>query len=308
MTIAIETKNLTKVFRSGFLQKKMTALSELNLSVEAGTIFGFLGPNGAGKTTTLKLLTGLIHPTSGEAFIFGRPIQDLSVKKKLGFLPERPYFYEHLTGLELLHFCGELFGMSYQSRVKKIEELLKLVQLKGSEQTQLRRYSKGMLQRIGLAQSLINDPQMVILDEPMSGLDPIGRKTVRDIILHLKALGKTVFFSTHILSDAEVICDQIAILIKGKLRSQGKIETLLNPKTKSVEICLRDVPQEKIPEIKMISSSVTIHDTSILITVDNESGLEKCITWARREEREIVSIIPRRESLEDLFMEEIKDV
>ncbi|MDC4223413.1 MAG: ABC transporter ATP-binding protein [Candidatus Manganitrophus sp.] len=240
-TLAIEIKHLTKKYRSGFWLKETESLSDLNLEVEAGSIFGFLGHNGAGKTTTIKLLIGVIHPTSGEAFIFGRPISDIAVKREIGFLPESPYFYDYLTGSEFLHFCGQLFGMTAKERAKRVDALVELVGLKGSEGEQMRKYSKGMLQRIGLAQALINDPKLVILDEPMSGLDPVGRKDVRDIILRLKEEGKTVFFSTHVLTDAEMICDQVGIIIKGRLRSKGKLEALLNPKVQSIEVCLSGI-------------------------------------------------------------------
>lgn len=307
MTLAIETKKLSKTFRSGFFLKESKALSEVSLSVEPGTIFGFLGPNAAGKTTAIKLLTGLIHPTSGEGKIFGKSMRDISIKRKIGFLPERPYFYEYLTGLELLHFCGELFGMDRLTREKKIEALLDLVSLKGSERMPLRRYSKGMLQRIGLAQALINDPDLVILDEPMSGLDPVGRKEVRDIILHLKEMGKTVFFSTHILSDAEVICDQVGILIKGRLRSMGKLESLLNPQIKSIDVSLRSVLPAHIEAVRVISSDLSIFEHTTVVSLADEPRLKQLIDWARREDVSIVSIIPRKETLEDIFLDEIKE-
>ncbi|NOY85449.1 MAG: ABC transporter ATP-binding protein [Nitrospirae bacterium] len=306
MTSAIEIKGLSKTFRSEFLQKEKKVLSNLNLSVESGTIFGFLGPNGAGKTTTIKLLTGLIHPTSGTAFIFGKSIREIVSREKMGFLPERPYFYEYLTGLEFLNFCGELFGLSRSSRDKKIDELLELVDLKGSEKMQMRQYSKGMLQRIGLAQALFNDPELVIMDEPMSGLDPVGRKEVRDIILHLKDEGKTVFFSTHILSDAELICDEVAILIGGTLRNQGKLEDFLNPKVKSIEVCLRGVSKEQLSQIKPMLSSMTFHDERILVCLDREERLEKLLAWVAQEKAQVISITPRKETLEDLFLEEYK--
>ncbi len=287
--------------------KEKCALSDLSLTVEHGTVFGFLGPNGAGKTTTLKLLTGLIQATSGEAFIFGKSIQDVSARSKLGFLPERPYFYEYLTGLEFLHFCGELFGMGLEARRKKIETLLDLVQLKGSEQIPLGRYSKGMLQRVGLAQALINDPDLVILDEPMSGLDPIGRKEVRDIILRLKEEGKTVFFSTHVLSDAEMICDQAGIIINGRLRSVGLLGTLLDPKIRSIEVTVKGISQEKIQAIKPIADSIRAGDQSYHITLTEEEQLPKLIAWTQKESGEILSIIPRKETLEDIFLDEINE-
>ncbi len=306
MLKAIETKGLTKVFRSGLSMKPLLALSNLSLSVESGTIFGFLGPNGAGKTTTIKLLTGLIHPTSGSAFIFGKSVQNITSREKMGFLPERPYFYEYLTGLEFLHFCGQLFGFSRSTRDKKIDALFELVQLKGSEKIQMRQYSKGMLQRIGLAQALFNDPELVIMDEPMSGLDPIGRKEVRDIILHLKDEGKTVFFSTHILSDAELICDEVAILIQGELRNQGRLERLLNPKIKSIDLCLKGISKEMCRKIKTMTSSLAVHGETVLISVENEHRLEKLLAWVAVQKAQVISITPRKETLEDLFLEESK--
>lgn len=307
MPPVIETKHLTKVFRSGFLMKERKALLDLNLTVERGTAFGFLGPNGAGKTTTLKLLMGLIHPTSGEGFIFGKSIRDNTVKKKIGFLPESPYFYDYLTGREFLHFCGELFGMTQKALDHKIESLIELVQLQGAKKIQLRHYSKGMLQRIGLAQSLINDPDLVILDEPMSGLDPLGRKEVRDIILRLKEEGKTVFFSTHVLSDAEMICDQAGIIVNGQLRNVGALETLLNPKVKSIEVTLKGISEEKIQALKPIADSIRTGDDAYLITLTDEESLPKLINWTQKEKGEIVSIVPRKETLEDIFLDEIRE-
>ena len=220
-------EDLTKQFVVGLRQRKVMALQGLNLHVEEGEIFGFLGPNGSGKTTTMKILMGLIYPTSGRARLFGKPIGSVDVKAMIGFLPESPYFYDYVTADEFLTFYGQLFGRRGAPLRRRIDELLELVGLSGSHRTRLRSFSKGMLQRIGLAQALINDPTLVVLDEPMSGLDPIGRKEFRDLILHLKALGKTVFFSSHILSDAETLCDRIGIIINGQLRETGRLDELL---------------------------------------------------------------------------------
>lgn len=305
-TLAIETKHLTKKYRSGFWMKETTSLSDLSLEVEAGSIFGFLGHNGAGKTTTIKLLIGIIQPTSGEAFVLGRSLSDLAVKREIGFLPESPYFYDYLTGSELLHFCGELFGMTGKERVRRVEFLLELVGLKGAEGEQLRKYSKGMLQRIGLAQALINDPKLVILDEPMSGLDPIGRKDVRDIILRLREEGKTVFFSTHVLSDAEMICDEVGIIIKGRLRSRGKLETLLNPKVRSVEVSLSGVRREDLAQLSALSGPLIERGGDLLVVLKEEAQLPVLIDWTMKRGGKIVSVVPRKESLEDIFMEEMK--
>lgn len=306
-TLAIEIKHLTKKFRSGFWMKEAVALSDLNLEVEAGNIFGFLGHNGAGKTTTIKLLIGVIHPTSGEAFVCGRPISDVTAKREIGFLPESPYFYDYLTGSEFLHFCGQLFGMTTKARAQRVEALFELVGLKGAENEQMRKYSKGMLQRIGLAQALINDPKLVILDEPMSGLDPIGRKDVRDIILRLKEQGKTVFFSTHVLTDAEMICDQVGIIIKGRLRSTGKLEALLNPKVRSVEVSLSGIPHDELALLKSFSDTVLQRGGDFLIVLPEEAQLPSVMDWAAKRGGKVVSVVPRRESLEDIFMEEMKE-
>ncbi|MBI3805006.1 MAG: ABC transporter ATP-binding protein [Nitrospirae bacterium] len=306
MALAIQTQHLTKSFRTGFWLKETLSLSDLNLEVEEGRIFGFLGHNGAGKTTTIKLLIGVLYPTSGDALIFGKSISEIAVKREIGFLPESPYFYDYLTGFEFLDFCGQLFGMGQKERSRRITALFELVHLQGAEKEQLRKYSKGMLQRIGLAQALINDPKLVILDEPMSGLDPIGRKDVRDIIVRLREEGKTVFFSTHVLSDAEMICDEVGIIIKGRLRNKGKLEEMLNPKLRSIEVCLTGLSREKETSLKAFSERLTIRGQELYLTLDNQETLAKLIHWTEQQGGEIVSIVPRKESLEDIFMEEMK--
>lgn len=275
--------------------------------MEEGTVFGFLGHNGAGKTTTIKILVGVIYPTSGEAFFWGKPVSDVKAKTEIGFLPESPYFYDYLTGSEFLHFCGQLFGMGLKERTLRVDALTELVNLKGSEKEQLRTYSKGMLQRMGLAQALINDPKLVILDEPMSGLDPIGRKDVRDIMIRLKDEGKTIFFSTHVLSDAEMICDQVAIIIKGRLRNTGRLEEMLDPKVKSIDVRFSGVVQEKVEWLRPYSSAILVRSSDLLITLNDEAVLPKVIQWAHHEKANIVSIVPKKESLEDIFIEEMKE-
>src|ERR687884_759695 len=228
MSAVVEIENLTKDYEVGFWRKrKVRALDGLSLQVERGEIFGFLGANGAGKTTTLKLLMRLIYPTAGRAFILGREIGDVSMHARLGYLPENPYFYDYLTAREFLEYCAELFGYEKKERRRRAAELLSRVHLdEKSWDKQLRKFSKGMLQRVGLAQSLVNDPEIVFLDEPMSGLDPIGRRQVRDLISSLRAKGTTVFMCSHILSDIEVLCDRVAILNKGRLAETGRLEEL----------------------------------------------------------------------------------
>ncbi len=241
--LAIETEKLTKDYALGFWRKRpYRALDCLTLGVEAGEIFGFLGPNGAGKTTTLKLLMQLVFPTSGRAAILGRPAGDVSVRGRIGYLPENPYFYDHLTAEELLLYFGRLFGLPAAERARRAAALLDQVGLGGERRMPLRRYSKGMLQRVGLAQALLNEPEVVFLDEPMSGLDPIGRRMVRSLILSLRDRGTTVFFSSHILADAEAICSRVAILAGGRLLSTGKLSEMVAFDVKGWEVVVDRVP------------------------------------------------------------------
>src|ERR1700732_759104 len=234
---AIEIENLTKDYPFGFLHlKKKTSLEGLTMSVEDGEVFGFLGPNGAGKSTTIKLLMGLIFPTAGTARILGKSISDISMHADIGSLPEQPYFYDYLTAAELLDYFGRFHDLSAQERKVRVDRMLEKVGLETARKIQLRKYSKGMLQRVGLAQPILHDPKVVILDEPMSGLDPVGRREVRDIILELKRVGKTVMFSTHILSDAEMLCDRVGVIVGGKLRGVGAPGEMVGMKAQGMEI------------------------------------------------------------------------
>src|SRR5215813_8124920 len=234
---AIQAENLTKDYPFGFLHlKKKRSLEGLTMQVEDGEVFGFLGPNGAGKSTTIKLLMRLIFPTSGTARILGRPISDIGMHKDVGYLPEQPYFYDYLTGAELLDYFARFHDLSAADRATRISAMLKKVGLEGAKKIQLRKYSKGMLQRVGLAQAILHDPEVVILDEPMSGLDPVGRREVRDIILELKRMGKTIMFSTHILSDAEMLCDRVGVIVGGKLQGVGRPDEIVGVKTQGMEI------------------------------------------------------------------------
>src|SRR6202171_2775716 len=236
-TAAIEIENLTKDYPFGFLHlKKKTSLEGLTMSVQGGEVFGFLGPNGAGKSTTIKLLVGLIFPTAGTARILGRPISDISMHADIGYLPEQPYFYDYLTAAELLDYFARIHDLPAQERTARVDAILKKVGLETARKIQLRKYSKGMLQRVGLAQAILHDPKVVILDEPMSGLDPVGRREVRDIILELKRDGKTVMFSTHILSDAEMLCDRVGVIVGGKLRGVGAPDEIVGMKPRGMEI------------------------------------------------------------------------
>src|ERR1700676_3026122 len=234
---AIEILGLTKDYPVGFWRKRMRrSLDNLNLQVADGEVFGFLGPNGAGKTTTLKLLIGLIFPTSGTARVCGRSIDDVTMHRDIGYLPEQPYFYDYLTARELLDYYSRFSGYGAAARRDRVARALERVGLTGSADVQLRKFSKGMLQRVGIAQAILHDPQVVFLDEPMSGLDPIGRREVRDVILQLKRDGRTVFFSTHILSDAEMLCDRVAVLVGGKLQGVGAPGEIVSVAVHAMEI------------------------------------------------------------------------
>jgi ABC-2 type transport system ATP-binding protein len=230
----ILTEKLTKDYLTGFWTKRpKRSLDSLDLEVQENEVFGFLGPNGAGKTTTLKLLMNLVFPTSGNASILGRPVDDTEMHREIGFLPEQPYFYDYLTAGEALGYYARLFGITGRAVV---DRFLERVGLPEARDTQLRKFSKGMLQRFGLAQAIVHDPRVVFLDEPMSGLDPVGRRQIRDLILELKKEGRTIFFSTHILPDAETLCDRVAVLARGKLQGVGSVEEIFARQVQSVEI------------------------------------------------------------------------
>ncbi|HEX8198402.1 MAG TPA: ABC transporter ATP-binding protein, partial [Pyrinomonadaceae bacterium] len=264
--VVIEIENLTKDYEVGFWKKKkVRALDGLNLSVERGEIFGFLGGNGAGKTTTIKLLMRLMFPTAGTAKILGRDISDVKMHARIGYLPENPYFYDYLTARELLNYFAELFGIEKAERKRRVEDLLDKVGLEEiSRGKQLRKFSKGMLQRVGLAQSLINEPEIVFLDEPMSGLDPVGRREIRELIADLREKGVTVFMSTHILSDIEALCDRVAILRKGKLAATGKLDELLaqSGEIQSFEITLNGISPEALAPILQNLNPISLVPTA----------------------------------------------
>jgi ABC-2 type transport system ATP-binding protein len=249
-TPVLETTHLTKTYVTPFTRKRVTTLQDLSLSVNAGETFGLLGPNGAGKTTSQKLFLGLLKPTSGEIKIFGSSPTDPAVRARLGFLPENPYFYTYLTGREFLTFCADLFNLPAATKKQRVVELLELVHMTHAADTQLRKYSKGMLQRIGIAQALINDPELVFLDEPTSGLDPLGHKQISDIIRELKVRGKTLFFNSHIMMDVQELCDRVAILHKGKLIALGTVNELLEPGETLEQAFVRRIQAAEALEVK----------------------------------------------------------
>jgi ABC-2 type transport system ATP-binding protein len=301
----LRINGLTKEYRVGFGRRSVMALDHLDLEIEEGEVFGFLGHNGAGKTTTIKLLMGLVYPTSGEVWILDRSIRDVAVKQYIGFLPESPYFYEYLTAEEFLVFYGQLFGIGGLKLAKKIDELLELVSMTDARHRPLRKFSKGMLQRIGIAQALINDPRLVILDEPMSGLDPIGRRDVRDIILRLKHEGKTIFFSSHILPDVEMICDRIGILVNGRLKAVGTVQELAGASSvNSIELVVEDVSEAVLAEIRDLAATVMRRGNQVLIKLDDEERVNCLLDLILKQKGRVVSLTPHKRSLEDLFLTE----
>ena len=304
----IEIENLVKDYEVGFLRKRrVRALDGLSLTINQGEIFGFLGANGAGKTTTLKLLMRLIFPTSGTARILGREIGDIAMHDRIGYLPENPYFYDYLTALEFLNFCGQIFGIPQSTRNKQAKELLARVNLNESKwNTQLRKFSKGMLQRVGLAQALVNDPEVVFLDEPMSGLDPIGRRQVRDLIASLKQEGKTVFMCSHILSDIEVLCDRIAILKQGRLSHVGYLNELQEDAHNQLEIVATGTDTDKLKKrLEGLGRwEVDGTATGVRIKVDNEKDVDVVLKSLREAGGKLVSVQLLKQSLEELFLDE----
>ncbi|HVG20639.1 MAG TPA: ABC transporter ATP-binding protein [Blastocatellia bacterium] len=302
----IELDQLTKDYEVGHLRKrKVRALDRLTLEVRRGEIFGFLGPNGAGKTTTLKLLMRLIYPTEGTARILGNPIDDVATHSRIGYLPENPYFYDYLSGRELLEYTAALFGIPKDQARARASDLLEVVGLDGERAgRQLRKYSKGMLQRIGIAQALVNDPEVVFLDEPMSGLDPIGRREVRDLMLSLRAKDKTVFFSSHILSDVEALCDRAAILSRGKLVRCGTVQELTGNQDSALEVVAVGIDPAKLSRFQASLTSLesaVATPNGVRLVLRDENEVDAALAIIRQCEGKLVSINPRRASLEDIF-------
>jgi ABC-2 type transport system ATP-binding protein len=301
----VEITNLTKDYEVGFWRKrKVRALDGLSLSIDRGQIFGFLGANGAGKTTTLKLLMRLIFPTAGSARILGHDIQDVSMHQRIGYLPENPYFYDYLTAREFLDYCAEIFGLAAVQRKRRTADLLARVKLDEKRwDTQLRKFSKGMLQRVGLAQSLINDPEIVFLDEPMSGLDPVGRREVRDLIGTLRDEGKTVFMCSHILSDIEVLCDQVAILKKGRLAQVGYLDELrgFSDGPNRMEVLATGTDAETLRQ-HLPETEITPTPRGLRIEIASEVEIDGVLAALRKAGGKIVSVQPIKQSLEELFL------
>ena len=300
---AIEIQGLTKDYLHGFWKKKShRALDNLNLEVEEGEVFGLLGPNGAGKTTTLKLLMRLIFPTAGTARLLGRPLGEAESHQKIGYLPEAPYFYDYLTAREFLDYCGQLFGLGKAERVRRVGELLEQAGLEAVADRALRNFSRGMLQRVGVAQALINQPDLVFLDEPMLGLDPVGRHEVRRIILDLREQGKTVCFSTHILSDVESLCDRVAILNQGKLHGLGQLDEILALEVSAQEVVVGGATPALLEATGRLTAGVREAGDKVALQVKSEN-LFPLFDAVQEQHGQVLSVTPVRASLEDYFFE-----
>jgi len=308
MTAAIETHDLTKDYRVGFWRPRPSrALDHLTLSVGSGEVFGFLGPNGAGKTTTLKLLMQLVYPTEGHATILGRPPGDRDLKRRIGYLPENPYFYDYLTAEELLVYFAGLFGLPPAERTRRAAMLLDSVGIGAERRLQLRKFSKGMIQRVGIAQALINEPDVVFLDEPMSGLDPLGRREVRSLILKLRDEGRTVFFSSHILSDAETLCSRLAILVRGRLVASGKLSDIIALQPQGWELVVEGLSEIAIARLGGAVRKVTaIAHGRYTLDVSADRPPEQLVADVAALGGRLISITPLRETLEDFFVKQVE--
>jgi ABC-2 type transport system ATP-binding protein len=302
MTDALRIEGLAKTYRTGFRRRVVEALKGLDLRVEAGSIYGFVGPNGAGKSTTIKMLVGLAAPTRGTAHIFDRPISDPRSREAVGYLPENPAFHDFLRPLEVLRFLGRLSGLSGPALSRRCEEMLAVVGLAGTEDLTVRKFSKGMVQRLGLAQALLHDPPLLVLDEPMSGLDPIGRKEVRDLIHALRARGKTVFFSTHILNDVETICDRAGMVLRGRLVQEGALRTLLDGSIQSVELRCTPLAEDAARAVRALATATAPspdghHFTFADLDAANAAAQRVFAAGGR-----VLSLVPARETLEQTFV------
>jgi ABC-2 type transport system ATP-binding protein len=298
---AIETQNLTKEYPYGFLHlKRKTSLENLTMQVEDGEVFGLLGPNGAGKSTTIKLLMGIIFPTAGRARILGKLVGDVSIHRDIGYLPEQPYFYDYLTAAEVLDYFARFHGFSATERKERVQKMLQRVGLETAGKIQLRKFSKGMLQRVGLAQAILHDPKLVILDEPMSGLDPVGRREVRDIVLELKNAGKTILFSTHILPDAETLCDRVGVIAGGQLRGVGAPGSIVGVKSLGMEIVFELTGSG--PQFETIRAKAAKSGSNYRMNA-NDAELYGVLAELREAGAKIISVTQIKPTLEDFFME-----
>jgi ABC-2 type transport system ATP-binding protein len=310
--LAIDVRGLAKTYRTPFARKRVEALRGVTFSVERGQLFGFVGPNGAGKTTTIRVLMGLVRPSAGSATLLGHPLASGAARARIGFLPESPYFYDYLDVTELCDLTGRLFGLAPAVRKRRADELIEKLGLGHARNISLKKFSKGMLQRAGLAQALINDPELVVLDEPMSGLDPIGRKEVRDLIVELRDAGKTVFFSTHILSDVEAITDRVAIIARGQLQSIGTPGELVSRSLTAVDIVVRapagessEASETRDAALGRGALRVRRVGDELSVTLGAEDDVDAWIARAHAAGAKLLQVTPRHETLEDLFVRQV---
>jgi ABC-2 type transport system ATP-binding protein len=299
--LLLSIQNLSKTYKTGFFFKHFIALNNLNLDIESGQVLGILGPNGAGKTTFFKLLLNLIKPSSGEIKLFDILKTNHNWRRHVGFLPETPYFYPYLTTIESLQLYGALGEVPHKDLNDKIDLLLDKVGLSHAKDKQVKKFSRGMMQRLGIAQSLINDPQLLILDEPMSGLDPMGRKEIRDIIIDCRKEGKTVIFSSHILSDVEMICDNVAILRQGKLQYTGDLNSITNQDGKTWETIFTDIDKDLLQQLNKGHEVIKLHK-KIMLNFTNEQEARQAIIDIELKGGKLISFTPKRSSLEELFI------
>jgi ABC-2 type transport system ATP-binding protein len=307
-TFALEISNVTKKYKTDFWKKPTLSVDDVSFQVPQKSICGLIGPNGAGKTTVLKMILGFIEPTAGHVKIFDKSASDKNTHNTIGYLPESAYYYDYLKPVEFLDFYAKLFNIPADIRKERIKSLLDLVGLTGREDTKLRGFSKGMLQRIGIAQALINDPELVIFDEPMSGLDPVGRKDVRDIMLALKEKGKTVLFSTHILSDVENLCDHAVMLIKGKLKASGNVTDLVQPRVRSYDLVIDsggdiEVPSDWKSNVRVMDFQ---NNKTIRFQQTDSINQKTILDWVQKNNISMVSFVPHKESLEDILIQNME--
>jgi len=300
----IEVRGLRKEFRLGLFMRRVLAVRGISFDVEEGSIFGFLGPNGAGKTTTIKMLTGLIRPSSGSAAVFGHAIPSARAMEKVGFLPESPYVYPYLTPAEFVELCGRLSGLSGRAARARTREVLGLVGLLYAADRPVRRLSKGMLQRTGLAAALVADPELLILDEPMSGLDPVGRKEVRDLIVEERSRGRTIFFSTHILNDVETLCDRVTILREGEVVVSGVLDELLNRNVRHTDVVLASASEELEQRLAAAGFASRRVGEQLVVEAQGDARVQVVLEQALSARAVVLEVLPRHETLEELFVRE----
>jgi ABC-2 type transport system ATP-binding protein len=301
----VAVDGIVKDFRPGFGLRTKRVLHGISFRVRQGETFGFVGPNGAGKTTTLKVLMGLIRPTAGRASILGRDVGETGARRHVGFLPENPYFYEHLSGREILHFYAKVSGVPARDRRRRVDLLLDWVGLSSAAEARIRTYSKGMQQRVGIAQALVHDPQVVFLDEPMSGLDPIGRKEIRDLILRLRSEGKTVFMNTHILTDVEMLCDRVAILVGGRIRYEGSPHEVLEGSERETDLVVDRLDPETAALLEQRGATLRGQGSRFEIRVA-EKAVQEVLGLLVESRAEVLSVTPHRASLEQLFLSTVE--